>query len=199
MRNPFAYSNATRDYEIIAFAPNGYDEKSFLPRNEPASCEDPTGDQAYIISGVSRADVWLDDVWRTDDGREWVSAGRTEVPPRSRSSCVVLHDQSIVVTAGLDRPYPSRNGFTQEALNDVWRSTSLGTDWKLVTAAAAFPARSKTLMFAAPTPLRSDHDVIFVMGGKSQQEGNVFYNDVVRALPSATSAPLSFAGLRALS
>ena len=192
VRNPFVFSNVTNDYAIIAFASNGYDTTSFLPRNEPASCEDPTGDQAYIISGVTREEEYLDDVWRTDDGRVWTSGGRTEIPIRSRASCVVLHDQSIIITAGLDRPYPSRGGQTQDALNDVWRSTTMGMDWKQMTTAAAFPARSKTLMLAATTPLRADRDIMFVMGGRSQMEGNVFYNDVVRrhhAMHTHTAAP----------
>ena len=190
-----AWSNVTQSYAEIARAPAPYDEESFTPRVEAAACEDPTGDAAYIISGSRprTTDVWLSDTWRTEDGRTWVSSGLSELPARSRASCVVLHDQSIVVTAGLDRPYPARNGYTQDSFNDVWRSTQLGLDWKQQTPSAGFAPRSKTLMLAAATPLTPTKDVIWVLGGNSAQEGNNFYNDVV-SIPS----PLPSVELRTL-
>jgi hypothetical protein len=179
VRNPFVFDNATGQYAWIAEAASPYWQTSFSPRFEAAQCEDPTGDAAYILSGHTRNDVWLDDGWRTTDGRQWSSVGMIESGARSQSSCVVLHDSSIVVTGGVDHPYATRTGYTLYPFNDVWRSTQAATDWKVQTTAAPFPARAKALMLATLTPLIKDRDIIYVMGGNSEQPGNLFYNDVV--------------------
>ena len=165
-----------------AAASSPFERLSFTPRFEAATCEDPTDDRAYIISGGTSESLdttdLVDNAWRTDDGREWTSLGRLEVPPRTRSSCVVLHDSSVVVTAGLDKPYQTRTGYIQDAYNDVWRSTSAGNEWVQQTAAASWASRSRTLLLASPSPARPERDFIFLLGGNSNRGNNIFYNDV---------------------
>ena len=186
VRDPYRPISNDTSYVEIARAPSPYDETSFRERLAPAVCEDPTSDRSYVISGQELGtNTYLYGVWRTDDGRRWTPLGRAgEYEPRIWSSCIVGNDQSILLTAGLGRPYMARDQQRTDSLNDVWRSTDFGVSWSRQTAAASWPARFETLIFAMRTPLTPRSDVMYVVGGATPNylagtgDSDIYYNDV---------------------
>ncbi len=112
------------------------------------------GESAYwsFTTGEPLADTWTEMTaaadWSTRDGH----------------TSVTLPDGSIVVMGG--------TGIDNEKLNDVWRSTNQGAIWALMTAAAAWSARSAHTSVALP-----DGSIV-LMGG---YDGSSREDDVWRS------------------
>ena len=95
---------------------------------------------------------------------------------------MVGYDSSIVLTAGLSRPFTVRNDVVQDALNDVWRSSNYGSTWVRQTSAAPWAARFETLTFATRMPVSPRTDLLYVIGGAQPNYmlggSDTYYNDV---------------------
>jgi hypothetical protein len=110
------------------------------------------GDQMIISGGYNMHDMYLGDVWASEDGTDWKCL--TEKAPWSERFAHGL--------VSLDGTLYLMGGFDGELRNDVWKSAD-GADWELVTESAGWSPRSH---FQALV----HNGAIFVMGGKGMPE-----------------------------
>lgn len=102
------------------------------------------GDDASI-GGAGR--TLYNDVWYSEDGREWheATAGVDKDDPdaiwRPRAGAVVLNKSGWMYVLGGERAFlPGPPGSPQPYFNDVWRSKN-GMNWELVTDSAGWSPR----------------------------------------------------------
>jgi PKD repeat protein len=108
----------------------------------------------YRLSGLSPW-IYSNDTWRsTDEGATWVLQNASSGwAGRYDQSCVVLSDDSILLTGGW------YGDFEGGAMNDTWRSTDEGATWTQQSANAGWSARSDH------TTVKLDDNSIVLMGG----------------------------------
>jgi len=77
------------------------------------------------------------DIWSSPDGKNWTQLKNEAVSWSARSGPrLVTFKNDLYIVAG-------ERGFTANVqLNDIWKSTDGGSEWKMVTASAAFSQRS---------------------------------------------------------
>jgi hypothetical protein len=118
-------------------------------------------------------------VWSSTDGVSWTlttpAAGATIWSARERAAAVVFNNNLFVV-GGNGYPAFGNANSPGTAMNDVWSSTD-GTTWTQVTAAAAFIARTEPAVFVYDSK-------IWVVGGRDNS--GKLLNDVWNSTDGAT-------------
>ena len=132
-------------------------------RNQHSSVILPNG-SILLMGGIDNSGD-LNDIWRSNDGgATWTQVtDNAEWSARRAHTSVVLPDGSIVLFGG----------FTQVSgslipRNDVWRSTTEGETWHLMTDSPEWPSRINS-----PSLVLPDGDILLIGGG--------LHNDVWRS------------------
>lgn len=152
------------------FATSSHINTSFVGRAASTSCEDPSNDDVYSISGTlpnGVTDVATDHVWYSSDAQNWVQTrGSTFSPARFYSSCDVTDKGTVILIGGVAQ---RKNSLSNTyLLNDVWWGTGKGQNWKYVGEAPFAPRAEHLVLHTRSTKLR--RDLIYVIGGYSKYD-----------------------------
>jgi hypothetical protein len=141
------YNNRGRT-NLIWTSTNMIEWRSYTPlitaRSGAAACRDTNGNM-YLVGGSVTDSRFLNDVWSSRDGVNWIRVSAQALfPARYLLQLVAIQtsimEADVLIIAGGDA------GTQYNDFNDVWQSSNAGQDWTLITANAPFPPRMGFIM-----------------------------------------------------
>eukprot|EP01029_Cantina_marsupialis_P028644 TRINITY_DN777818_c0_g1_i1.p1 TRINITY_DN777818_c0_g1~~TRINITY_DN777818_c0_g1_i1.p1 ORF type:complete len:721 (+),score=148.07 TRINITY_DN777818_c0_g1_i1:133-2295(+) len=113
--------------------------------------------------------VYMNDVWRSNDGSTWEAVtANADYSGRDSAGLVEFQNKLFLVGGNRDQDGNGEESSEVEQLNDVWSSVDGGESWSLVTAKAEFSPRDTTSLIVFKNNL-------WLFGGLS---GTTTMNDI---------------------
>ena len=157
-------------------------ERTVVDVSRSADCYSHQTGRVYALTGSvpGSGDQRTARIVASNDGTNWeVINEDAGFLARERPGCTVDSQGVVYMFGGSTR---SADGDSTGPTNDIWRSTSLGSEWQRVTARAAFLPRisADTQTFASPV---FNKDIIYIESGDGGNKNDVprgygFQNDV---------------------